>query len=311
MSWLGRPAWDGLEGTAHGQAGVEGHGRSLWFGEAEALVFCQRGVDKRSDRQQQQQPPPEQQPTEVVAAGGGAAAAAETQQEETAADPLARAQRVEVVVCKGTGNVSVVGGDAVGGKDAVLAARRYLGQHWSRIPGLRSGGLEELDVFVSFPDRDGVKLGGSEGLEGAILVATVGALLGRGRKAGTRGVPIWAPLYGAGTVFDGGAEQVVLTPGAAQAIGALAASPGVNKVVLPKRIAEKCVEGRDDANDDKFAGVTNADDLLSVVLGIELQPLARYRRVEITGVRVATLPQALTDNAESSSPASSQVGRVA
>lgn len=153
---IGLPAWDGLEGARNDKAGVEGGGRGLWYGEAEAVFFQGRDSVEGPQHVAQQQPGSELAPGGGEAAMGGQAAALGGGRPGIGA----RVQRVEVCISKGTGQVSVVGCGEGEGRKAVLRTLRVLNQLWVRIPGLRGGGIAGLDFYFVFPGRQGERLGG-------------------------------------------------------------------------------------------------------------------------------------------------------
>lgn len=216
--------------------------------------------------------------SEDVAAGGGEGGGAP--QRAAAAEHVleARVQRVEVLVSKGRGDVRIVGGDAVGGREAVLTVLRFVEQQWERIPGLRRGGIRGLDFYIAFPGRGGAVLGAGHGLEGAVLVATISALAG---KRADEAKAIWSDLRETGQVHGGRGEAVVLQAGAREAIDALADLPSVEAILAPESVLMQCRPTH-----TKLRGVEDAGQLLSQALGIAMAPVKKHWRVKVDDARL-------------------------
>lgn len=248
------------------------------MGVAQGLVFA-------STHKSQSSVPGAGVTGEVAVAGGGEPAAAPAP--PAMAEPIlqAKLQAVEVAVCRGRGDVRVVGGEAVGGREAVIRVVRYLEQHWDRIPGLRGGGVESLDFFVAFPARAGLVIGSGDGLEGAILVAAVAALTGRGPEAVPSGTVVGVSIDGRSMVVGGAGETRPVRAGVKEAVEVLASTSGVKKILLSTGVLRG-----GDLNGPKLVGVDDVAGLLAGTLNVVLLPIKFSWRVKVQDAKLLSEP---------------------
>lgn len=144
-----------------------------------------------------------------------------------------------------------------------------------------------LDFYVSFPERGGAVLGAGHGLEGAILLAMLDALVSKspgpellGR--GASGTAVWLPLRESGRVNGGeDAERVELQPEAKEALLGLAAVPAVKRVVLPQGLVTTSLPDH-----EKIEGVSDVEQLLALVCDMAVDPVQPSCRVMVSDVQV-------------------------
>lgn len=273
---LGSPVWEGLSVPPD----VEERGRGLWLGTAHGVVYKSEAESSIKTVE----PSPSSAHGEEVAAEGGEPPAAAPTASTTEGPPAvtARLQRVDVAVSMGNGNVRVVGGEAVGGREAVMTVILFIRLHWDRIPGLRGGGVDGLDFFFSFPDRGGVELGEGRGLEGAILVAALNALSRRDAQVAPE-TAISLEVDELGQVLGAEVGRPV-RPGVVDAIRALAATPGCKRLLVPKALATAAGVG------EKIVGVDDVAGLLTSAMDVALAPMTRFHRLHFPVVEVWPAP---------------------